>query len=172
MVSADALTDRNAPGGRQGETFGGAAEGRELQLDAETDLGGLDEPLGRAALGLGPETGERLGAEHLAGREIEDRLVDDLEADAGLGGGPVAVAGEHGLDPSAGGTAALGAGLVGGLLLAHAGLEQGLVPPELGVQGPGLEQVVDAKEQLGVAERLGQEVAGADGEGPLAVSTR
>ena len=58
--------------------------------------------------------------------------------------------------------------VVGGLLLAHAGLEQGLVPPELGVHGPGLEQVVDAEEELGVAEGLGQEVAGSDGERSLA----
>jgi hypothetical protein len=35
---------------------------------------------------------------------------------------------------------------------------------QLGVQGPGLQQVVDAQQELGVPERLGEEVPGSDGE--------
>ena len=148
-VSDERFTDRNASG------------------DAEADLRRLDEPLGRAALGLGAEPRERLGPEDRAGGEVEDGLVDDLEADAGLGCGPVPVARQHGLDAPSGRPAALGPGLVGGLLLAHAGLEDGLVAVQLGVQRTGLEQVVDPQQQLGVAERLGEEVARTDGEGAL-----
>ena len=150
------------------QPLGGPSQRGQLELDAEAHLGGLDEPLGRAALGLGAEPRERLGAEDLAGVQVEDGLVDDLQTDAGLGCRAVAVARQHGLDAPAGRAAALGPGLVGGLLLAHAGLEDGLVPVQLGVQRAGLEQVVDAQQQLGVAERLGQEVPGADGEGALA----
>jgi hypothetical protein len=133
------------------------AGGRELELVAAVDGRGFVEPLvGRPARFL-VEPGERFDTPDHTVVEVRDRLEDHLE---GIGA-------EEAFDPVGDPAAFLGlsAFCVGACV--EVSLERVGVSPHRGVQGPSLQEVVDAQDDLGVVERFGQEVARPGSQGAI-----